>query len=294
MMIGIYMVAKCRICSHVKKESQYYRQVTVAMADTRRWQVVVRNTFTFLAHHINTKCLLAVTYIGERPHNPVYCISITMSDSADEIDFSLSPVKKSTASQGRRAAGQKDIESPTFEMAGSPLKSRPMTGNILLEDVPRRPQASAPPRRAGGWGDETSRAKTAKSMFSQPIEEGPESDDDLPMIPDLEEVEQEDLALKIAEAPNLAVNRVATYKELDNDLLKHAAFATLEEIDLRMLTRCMAPEAALKESDEVWSWDMLFTDVSSEMQSEWFPESAEEKEKTPTERPYTAFNRFPV
>ena len=217
-----------------------------------------------------------------------------MSDSSQEIDFSLSPVKKSTARQGRRAGGLDDEESPTFEMAASPLKSRPMTEDILLEDVPRRPQASAPPRRTGGWGDETSRAKTAKSVFSEPVEEGPDSDDDLPIIPDLEEVEQEDLAQKIAEAPNIAVNRVATYKELDNDLFKHAAFATLEEIDLRNLTRCMAPEAALKEPDEPWTWDMLFTDVSSELQSEWFPEAVEEKDKAPSERPYTAFNRFPV
>ena len=82
----------------------------------------------------------------------------------------------------------------------------------MLEDAPRRPQASAPQRRAGGWGDETSRAKTAKSGFIQAVDEGPDSDDDVPMIPDLEEVEQEDLALKIAEAPSIAVNRVATYK----------------------------------------------------------------------------------
>ena len=217
-----------------------------------------------------------------------------MSDSAEEIDFSLSPVKKSAARQGRRAGDQDDGDSPTFEMAASPLKTRPMTGDIMLEDAPRRPQASAPPRRAGGWGDETSRAKTAKSGFIQAVDEGPDSDDDLPMIPDLEEVEQEDLALKIAEAPSVAVNRVGTYKELDTDLFKHAAFATLEEIDLTILTRCMAPEAALKEPDEVWSWDMLFTDVSSELQSEWFPEVTEEKKEVPSERPYTAFNRFPV
>ena len=48
-------------------------------------------------------------------------------------------------------------------------------------------------------------------------------------------MEKEALALKVAEAPNVAVNRVDTYKELDNDLFKQAAFATLEEIDLRLL-----------------------------------------------------------
>ena len=55
---------------------------------------------------------------------------------------------------------------------------------------------------------------------------------------------------QIADAPAVAVNRVDTYKELDNDLLKHVAYATLDDIDLRLLTRCMAPEQALKEPGE--------------------------------------------
>ena len=56
-----------------------------------------------------------------------------------------------------------------------------------------------------------------------------------------------EIFFQIADAPNVAVNRVDTYKELDNDLLKHVAYATLDDIDLRMLTRCMAPEQALRE-----------------------------------------------
>jgi hypothetical protein len=38
---------------------------------------------------------------------------------------------------------------------------------------------------------------------------------------------------QIAEAPSVSVNRVATYRELDSDLLKHVAFATIDDIDLR-------------------------------------------------------------
>ena len=113
-----------------------------------------------------------------------------MGDS--DLDFSLSPVKRATAKQGRRAAGGKDdqldpLEDETFEMAASPLKSRPMTGDILLDDGPR-PRASAPPRRTGGWGEET-RAKTAKSVYREPVQEQNDSEEERPMIPDLEEVE---------------------------------------------------------------------------------------------------------
>ena len=226
--------------------------------------------------------------------SPIEKVKSRMGDS--DLDFSLSPVKRSTAKQGRRAGGKQQgeedvLEEDTFDMAASPLKSRPMTGDILLDDGPR-PRASAPPRRTGGWGDET-RAKTAKSAYREPVQEH-DSEEELPIIPDLEEVEAEDLALAVADAPSVAVNRVATYKELDTDLFKHAAFATLEEIDLRLLTRCLAPEASLKEPDEVWTWEMLFTDVSSELQSEWFPEVEESKPSGPQDRPYTAFNRFPV
>ena len=128
-------------------------------------------------------------------------------------------------------------------------------------------------------------------------------------------MEAEDLALAVADAPSVAVNRVATYRELDTDLFKHAAFATLEEIDLRLLTRsttttthhhppppppppphprCLAPEASLKEPDEAWGWEQLFTSVSSEVQGEWRPEEEEVEGAGVKERPYTAFNRFPV
>lgn len=115
------------------------------------------------------------------------------------------------------------------------------------------------------------------------------------MIPDLDDVQDEDMAMQVADAPSVAVNRVATYRELDNDLLKHVAFATLDDIDLKLLTRCLAPESSLKEPDELWKWDVVFAEISGDLQREWFPdEEANEKVEAASERPYTAFNRFPV
>ena len=45
----------------------------------------------------------------------------------------------------------------------------------------------------------------------------------------------------------MAVNRVATFKELDSDLLRHAAFSTLDDIDLRQLTEVLVGEADIRE-----------------------------------------------
>ena len=147
--------------------------------------------------------------------------------TTEELDLSLSPVKKPSAKVGRRAGGgweENEVESPTFEISSSPLKARRASGDILLDDKPGK-FSSTPSRRAAGWAEEA-------EISHHDEKELEDSDGELPIIPDLEEVEKEDLALKVAEAPNVAVNRVDTYKELDNDLFKQAAFATLEEIDL--------------------------------------------------------------
>ena len=84
----------------------------------------------------------------------------------------------------------------------------------------------------------------------------------------------------------------------------------------RLLTKCLAPESALKEPDENWNWDVIFAQVSGELHKEWYSEGDKDLEQAPAisedanlqtdiegpgssnritkERPYTAFNRFPV
>lgn len=43
------------------------------------------------------------------------------------------------------------------------------------------------------------------------------------------------------------MNRVDTYKELDSDLFKHATFATLDDVSLRLLTKCLNLESEIEE-----------------------------------------------
>ncbi|XP_072424070.1 intraflagellar transport protein 43 homolog isoform X4 [Chiloscyllium punctatum] len=116
---------------------------------------------------------------------------------------------------------------------------------------------SKPARRQGGWADDTPRSSKSGRKGAEEIEDSRlrprspvHSDDggDIPVIPDLEEVQEEDLAMQVAAPPSIQVNRVMTYRDLDNDLMKYGAFQTLE--------------------DESWSWDHLFTEVSSELLTE--------------------------
>ena len=56
---------------------------------------------------------------------------------------------------------------------------------------------------------------------------------DIPVIPDLDDVQEEDMATQIAAPPSVQVNRVATYRELDNDLLKHSQLLTLVKLNTK-------------------------------------------------------------
>lgn len=44
------------------------------------------------------------------------------------------------------------------------------------------------------------------------------------------QLQASEFEMAVAQAPSVAVNRVATYKELDGDLMRQAAFSTLEDI----------------------------------------------------------------
>ncbi|TRY84617.1 hypothetical protein DNTS_001348 [Danionella cerebrum] len=84
------------------------------------------------------------------------------------------------------------------------------------------------------------------------------------------------------EKPSIQVNRVMTYRDLDNDLMKYSAFQTLDgEIDLKLLTKVLAPEQEVREEDVGWDWEHLFTEVSSELQSEWDQGESEDQSPPP-------------
>ncbi|XP_052769898.1 intraflagellar transport protein 43 homolog A-like isoform X5 [Mya arenaria] len=228
-------------------------------------------------------------------------------------DFALDGESgKKDAKKGRRAKGVKAPAAPEFEgtddspqppatSANDDGPPKPSRVSGWGEDAPRRRRApgtgmetfedeifdgldiesemqkindrSGGRRRKGGWDQEADERLRPHSP-----EKSDESDNDIPVIPDLEDAPEEDFTSTIASAPNVAVNRVATFRELDNDLLKQAAFLTLDgEIDLKLLTKSLSTEADLLEEDKPWDWDRLFTEVTSELLTQW------EKSEEPTD-----------
>ena len=82
----------------------------------------------------------------------------------EDIEISLSPVRKSQPKQGRRAGptGHNDGDLEEANVSMSNLRSRPVTGDLFTDDNNKGQASAGPPthgRRTGGWADETSRLK---------------------------------------------------------------------------------------------------------------------------------------
>ena len=80
----------------------------------------------------------------------------------EDIELSLSPVRKSHPKQGRRAGltGNNDGVLEEGNASMNNLRSRPVSGDLFLDDNNRGQPSAGPPlhgRRTGGWADENSR-----------------------------------------------------------------------------------------------------------------------------------------
>lgn len=64
------------------------------------------------------------------------------------------------------------------------------------------------------------------------------------------------------------MDRVTAYKELDTDLIKNAAFTSVDGVNLELLAEKLYPEQLIHEPDEVWNWNVLFTQITSEINNE--------------------------
>ncbi|XP_036398187.1 intraflagellar transport protein 43 homolog isoform X1 [Megalops cyprinoides] len=203
----------------------------------------------------------------------------------DALQLGDSGVKKVAAKSGRRAR-QAAEHSSSDE---SRHLKKTSSSNSMGEGPPPKP-----PRRQGGWAEETPGPASAKSGRRRSTEEledrrlrpqtpqGSDDEGDIPVIPDLEEVQEEDLTMQVAAPPSIQVNRVMTYRDLDNDLMKYSAFQTLDgEIDLKLLTKVLAPEHEVREEDVGWDWGHLFTEVSSELLTEWDQGEKEDPQAQP-------------
>ncbi|KAM8920731.1 intraflagellar transport protein 43 homolog [Pelodytes ibericus] len=186
----------------------------------------------------------------------------------DVLELRENQSRKSGVKMGRRARALQDEENTSRIQPGREGPPKPLRQGGWADD------STGPIKKRGIDDVEDSRLK------QQSLEESDEGGD-IPVIPDLEDMQEDDLAQQIAVPPSVQVNRVMTYIDLDKDLMRHAAFQTLDgDIDLKLLTKVLSPEPEVKEDDTCWEWDLLFTEVSSELVTEWDLGKVEKEENT--------------
>ncbi|TGZ64204.1 hypothetical protein CRM22_006487 [Opisthorchis felineus] len=147
--------------------------------------------------------------------------------------------------------------------------------SISLEKA-ESPILKPPSRKLGGWGKEGTvhgilhgrRAQPQLSNSSGVLTFKGDSDSDdemnIPVIPDVTDKEQLQASPLTAEPPNVTVNRLISYQELNAELKRGVAFQLLDnEINLKLLTNFLSPESAVQEKDEIWDWDRLIADVAA-------------------------------
>ncbi|XP_039276868.1 intraflagellar transport protein 43 homolog isoform X1 [Nilaparvata lugens] len=197
--------------------------------------------------------------------------------------FGFSPSHKAPPRKGRRAANASSGSNVTAEDAtNSDEIESPKSNSTPQQSL--SPDPSAPPRsrKTGGWAEELTKSGKFRANSINLIEqerfqspEKAESDDDIPLIPDLDELQDEENISEIARAPSVGGKRVASFSELDSDLLKKSALSTLDnDINLTLLSSHLQPEEHVKEVDSTWTWDLLFTEVASDLRTEWENQAA--------------------
>lgn len=100
-----------------------------------------------------------------------------------------------------------------------------------------------------------------RERFNAVLESPPS--DDIPELPDLEDIIDESALNDAKEAQAIAANRVETYKELNSELLKYSEFASSENIDLSKLMQCLQDESVLSDHDVALTKEQLFSEVAS-------------------------------
>lgn len=97
----------------------------------------------------------------------------------------------------------------------------------------------------------------------------------IPVIPDIEDLQDDPTMDDIIDAHQEYANRNTTHNALNTDMLKESDIISfIDDIELSILARCLLKERELVELDEIWTWDKLFTEVSGDIHEEK-PKSAD-------------------
>ncbi|KAI9193266.1 intraflagellar transport protein 43-domain-containing protein [Polychytrium aggregatum] len=191
--------------------------------------------------------------------------------------------------QSRRRRAHQSTENISDLLSDSP--SVPEQPSVLKADVSNIPGSKLESSAFKGWGEGTesmgrrpsnrlseSQAETVRKSRGD-IDDEKESrwqnnqtDEVTVIIPDLNDVEDDEFLTTMASAPAVKTNAVKTINELDNELSLTMMGNMYEGLDLKgidlslLATRALCTPQDVIEHDTHWDWDVLFTEIATQME----------------------------
>lgn len=92
-----------------------------------------------------------------------------------------------------------------------------------------------------------------------------DSDDEILIIPDLDEEGGADADQRVAHAPRNITRRIPTLSELENEAVAAIPALDTEGLDLSVLHSTLVPLELLKEDDIVWTFETLLAQATDEV-----------------------------
>ncbi|XP_063222643.1 intraflagellar transport protein 43 homolog B isoform X2 [Bacillus rossius redtenbacheri] len=130
-------------------------------------------------------------------------------------NFDFSPSRKVPPQKGRRAANALGSSSRSETSVAEDVLDSPPGSAAGTGPKSKSPLPVAPPRarRTGGWAEDTTKSGKRRSAvnvieqerFRDVEDKKVDSDDDIPVIPDLDDLQEEELGLQVADAPSWCV-----------------------------------------------------------------------------------------
>jgi hypothetical protein len=105
--------------------------------------------------------------------------------------------------------------------------------------------------------------------------------EDIIVIPDLDEEGGADADHKVAHAPRNITRRIPTLSELESETVSPIATAEIEGLDLSCLQSTLVPLELIRESDTVWTFESLLTEATDEINQTPPPKPKVKKTITP-------------
>lgn len=92
------------------------------------------------------------------------------------------------------------------------------------------------------------------------------NDDDVPFIPDIDDLNNQDLIQQTAEAPLMPYSQLSNIEEISKNLINSRKNIVPTNdggnIDITPLTRfCLPEESVRHENDTPWTWNTLMSDI---------------------------------